>query len=533
MSFKLAIPSSDHSANLTVETRPKQVKEWLDALPLSNTIDAARSIRDGLASINRQKISDDPRLKLLELYLTTITSLFPSIEELFSGVPLPLPEKNRQAANLARELFVELAYGYKIILLEHMGKRITFGTNKNLPLLIERALSALSKILVTCYQTYAPTPAGIWSEMHQLFRYAVTQTIQDEPIEGDVGTPPSNINLVYKQALLLALADPYRLMQGEVAKTMDYLKRFGNQAQLLPLSETSNPAGFFLVQLESDKPPRAVAQNVTVTDTRTDILLNTLDLARLLHHQTTRLEAGESYKTLNLPASSKDPAYIDLMRRLIRHWGIAPKRHFNRVKQDAGTLEICAGIRAIHYFLNGDKPAKQSVTSENTDTEITVMLSSSLIDQSSQQTYNSTQWSVINESAGGFALSKVSNSAVQIRVGEIIGIKPKKHTDWNIGVVRWVQSDNPQHLELGVQMLAPSSTPVSIKPSIAGESENPRLALLLPALPIIKQPVTILAPRGSYHEMRELELTQNGATRLIRATKLIQQTNSYEIFQFS
>ena len=533
MSLKLAVPTPDHSANLTVETRPKQVKEWLDTLPLSNTIDAARAIRDGLVSINRQKISDDQRLKLLELYRTTITNLFPSIEELFSGVPLPLPEKNRQAANLARELLVELAYGYKIILLDHLNKRISFGTNKNLPLLIERALSALGKILVTCYQTYAPTPAGIWSEMHQLFRYAVTQVIQDEPVEDGADTPSSSINLVYKQALLLALADPYRLMQGEVAKIMDYLTRFGNHAQLLPLSETSSPAGFFLVQLESDKPPRPVAQNVTVTDARTDILLNTLDLARLLHQQTLKLEDGESYKALNLPDSSKDPSYLDLMRRLIRHWGIAPKRHFNRVKQDAGTLEICSGIRAIHYFLNGDKPAKQAKASENPETEITVMLSNSMIDKSSQQAFTSTQWTVINESAGGFALSKVSNSAVQIRVGEIIGIKPKKTADWNVGVVRWVQSDNPQHLELGVQMLAPSCTPVSIKPTIAGESENPRLALLLPELPIIKQPITILAPRGSYHNMRELELTQNDATRLIRATKLIQQSNSYEIFQFS
>ena len=532
MPLKLAVPIIGQSANVTVETRPKQVQEWLALLPLSNAIEAARSIRDGLATINRQKIAGDQRLKLLELYRAAIDNLFPSIEMLFSGVPLPLPEKNRQAANLARDLLVELAYGYKIILLEHVNKRITFGSNKSVPLIMERAISALGKILITCYQTYAPTPAGIWSEIHQLFRYAAQQNIQDVPVQEESEDQTRNINLVYKQALLLALADPYRLMPGEVSKTADYLDKFGNQAHLLPLSETPSTTGLFLVRLDSDKPPRAMAQNVTVTDARTDIFLNALSLARLLHQQVTQLEAGESWKALKLPEDSSNPAYKDLMRRLIRHWGITPKRHFNRVKQET-TLEICSGIRALHYFLNGNNVSELKDNLESKESDITVQLSSSLIDQSSQQTFNSTHWTVINESAGGLALSKVSNDTVQISVGEIIGLKPDKNASWNIGVVRWVQSDNPQHLELGVQMLAPNATPATIIPTIRGEHEIAQQALLLPELPIIKQPVSLLAPRGCYSDMREFELRLNGDTKIIRATSLIEQTCCYEIFQFS
>ncbi len=532
MPLKLAVPIIGQNANLTVETRPKQVQDWLDSLLLSNSIEAARSIRDGLATINRQKIPGDQRLKLLEEYRSTIDTLFPSIEMLFSGEPLPLPEKSRQAANLARDLLVELAYGYKIILLEHVNRRITFGSSKSVSLIMERAISMLGRILVTCYQTYAPTPAGIWSEIHQLFRYAVQQNIQDFPVQDESDTQTRNINLVYKQALLLALADPYRLMQGEVSKTADYLARFGNQAHLLPLSETPSTNGLFLVRLDSDKPPRAMAQNVTITDARTDIFLNALGLARLLHQQVAQLEAGKSWETLNLPANASNPAYLDLMRRLIRHWGVTPKRHFNRVKQET-TLEICSGIRAIHHFLNGNNTAEYGSDLQSKESDITVKLSSSLIDQSSQQTFNSTHWTVINESAGGLALSKVSNDSVQISVGEIIGLKPDKNAAWNIGVVRWVQSDNPQHLELGVQMLAPNATPATIIPTIRNKDEIEQQALLLPELPIIKQPVSLLVPRGYYRDMREFELKLGEETKTIRATSLIEQTCCYEIFQFS
>ena len=528
MPFKLTIPVPDSNANLTVETRPKQVKEWLDRLPTSNAFEAARSLRDALSTVNRQNIPDETRLKLLELYRETIYALLPGLEERFSSTTLPLPEKQRQTANVARELLMEVGYGYKIILLEHINKRLNFGPNRQLPQLIQRALAALSSILMICYETYAPTPAGIWSEMHQLYRYAVQLNVQDETLSEVSST--SSINLTYKQSLLLALADPYRLMQGEVAKVMDYLARFGDQAHLMPLAQTTGPAGFFLVRLDTDKPPKAIAQNTTVMDARNDILLNTIDLARVMHQSIVKLESGEIPASLGLPAAAKDPAYVDLMRRLIRHWGIAPKRHFSRLANQT-KMDICAGIRPIHYFLSARQHGADGSTARQ-DAEITVQFASSLIDKASQQTFTSTQWTILNESAGGLALSKVTDEPIQIRVGELVGLKPEKSTVWNVGVVRWVQSDNPTHLELGVQMLAPEVAPVTIKATISNLSEVFQPALLLPEIPLLKQPPTLLAARGEFQEQREFQLQQHSSISTIRATKLLEQTISFEQFQF-
>ena len=140
---------------------------------------------------------------------------------------------------------------------------------------------------------------------------------------------------------------------------------------------------------------------------------------------------------------------------------------------------------------------------------------------------------IANESAGGLALSKASEDPVQIRVGDLIGLKPESGGAWNVGVVRWVKSDSPEDLELGVQMLAPSATPVTIKPVIAGAGASFEMALLLPELPIVKQPATILAQRDAYQGQREFELSLEGQTRHVRATKLLEQTASFEQFQFT
>ena len=528
MTIKLSVPGPEQ--NLTVETRPKQVAEWLAALPLSNLNESSRSILDALSALNRSKVAEDTRLKLLELYRATITELMHSLEVQFSGQPLPLPEKSRLIASQARQLQTELAYGYKIILLDQANRKLSFGSNKQLPLVVERAIGSLGKMLVVCYQTYAPTPAGVWAEMHVLFTYAVELGIQDEAVS-DHGRQ-SSVNLAYKQALLLALLDPYRLMQGEVNKVLEYLTQFGGNAHLQPLMQTSNPSGYFLVRLDSDKPPRALAHDTTVTDARTDILLNTLELARLLHQQISQLETGVAPKALLLPFATKDFGYPNLLRRMLKHWGIAPKRLFSRTRHDA-KMEICAGIRSIHHFLSGDLSGGVADRAGHETTEITLELANSPLDKTSHQTYVSKNWLIINESAGGLALSKDPQTDVQVRVGEIIGLRPEDSDAWNIGVVRWVSSENPNHLQLGAQMLAPTATPVMLRPLITSAGTPFQPALLLPEIPALKQPPTLVCLRGGFLPQREFLLDQKGTPQNVRATRLLEQTATFDLFEFT
>jgi hypothetical protein len=389
-------------------------------------------------------------------------------------------------------------------------------------------------MLVVCYQTYAPTPAGVWAEMHTLFMFAVEQGIQDEAVPGQ--DQQSSVNLAYKQALLLALLDPYRLMQGEVNKVLDYLSSFGGHAHLQPLMQTSNTSGFFLVRLDSDKPPRALAHDTTVTDARTDILLNTIELARLLHQQIQRLETGVDPKALLLPASAREFGFPNLLRRMLKHWGIAPKRIFTRIQNNA-RMNICAGIHAIHYFLSGEGgkgvDALEQVPGENPDTEITLELADSPLDKSSHQTYVSKNWLIINESAGGLALAKDPKTDAYVRVGELIGLRPEGNEAWNIGVVRWVSSEDPNNLQLGAQMLAPTATPVKIRPVITSAGTLFQPALVLPEIPALKQPSTLLAMRGSFQPQREFMLEGLGQPQNVRAAKLLEQTATFDLFEFT
>ena len=77
MDIKLSVPEYRPIPNVVVETRPKHVQAWLNALPLANSLEAGRKLADGIAALNSIKSAEDARLKLLDLYRVTARTLLP------------------------------------------------------------------------------------------------------------------------------------------------------------------------------------------------------------------------------------------------------------------------------------------------------------------------------------------------------------------------------------------------------------------------------------------------------------------------
>ena len=526
MDIKLSVPEYRPIPNVVVETRPKHVQAWLNALPLANSLEAGRKLADGIAALNSIKSAEDARLKLLDLYRATARTLLPSLQQQYVNKPLPLQEKSKQAAAIARDVMTELANGYKLALLEMIGRRNLFGANKQAPLAIARAMESLGATLEISYETYHPPASGVWTELYQLYWYAARQQLHEQPLtEND----KNSVNHVFKHVLLLALVDPYRLQQGQLAEVKAYLARFGHQAMLQPLGKAENNHGLFLARLDEDKPPKALAHHSGVTDARTDIILNTIPLARTLHQHVQGLDAGTPLKQLGLSEAAKQPAYREMLKRLIKQWGIAPKRVFNRTSAQAD-LFICNGISSLHQALSQGALPDMSDTAE---ARIKLQVSDAMQSVGSFQTYNCTNWQVVNESAGGLALAKDPGSASKIKVGDIIGLGSGNQSGLGVAIVRWMQSTNENNLELGAQMLAPQTEAIVIKPVISAPDALFQPALLLAAVPALEQPARIVAPRGSFQPMREFEMRSQGVSRSVRATHLIEQTESWDLFFFS
>lgn len=518
MPHNLSVPASDRQPNIPVETRVEQVGSWLARLVRGNAHEAAHAMSDGLAALNRHPLPAAARLELLELYRDAVGELLPAMKAQFVIVPLPLPEKSQRMAELNRQLYAELAYGYKTAMLEIPEKSSEMAA--------QRAVASLAQVLAACYEAYVPVPAGIWSEMHRLYRHAARHGLLDKPVAD--GATTSSVALAYKQALLLAVADPYHLMQGEVIRVMDYAGRFAHLAELRGNMEGAGTSGLFLVKLDGDEAHRALPRALREIDWETHILLQTSALATQLTQQLGGLEAGIAPADLLLPDAARDQAYRHLIKRLLKHWGVSAKRYFSR-KQYSAAMELCVGLRAIHYFLNGEQVYGLVPVSSRRDSS---ELDFSSAPPARSAPFCASRWNIVNESAGGMALIQDSNLRSQIRSGEIIGLRAEGGRQWNIAVVRWVKNDASNRLEIGIQMAAPYATAVAVKSAAVSASAPFQAALLLPEIPLLKQAPRLLAARGSIQEQREFLLERDGQVQPFKATELVESTVAFEQFQF-
>ena len=526
MELKLALPTYSPVPEFVVETRPKQVQEWLEALPLANTPEACRKLADAIAAVNSVKLGEEARCNLLEIYRATVSQLRPSLQQLYVGKPLPLAEKNQQAAMLLRELYGELANGYKLTLMDLSVRHANLGANKLTALALGRAIECLGNMLEVYYEAYAPAPAAIWTELHQIYWYAAKLNLHNQLLASE---EKNSINTVYTQILLIALADPYRMLQGQLILVKAYLAQFGQQVVLQSLGPTDNKHGLFLVRLDSDYPPKALMHYQGVTDARTDIILNTIPLARVLHQHVQGLDSGLPLLKLGLPEGAQQASYRDMLKRLLKQWGVAPKRMFNRAQGHANA-HVCAGIYALHRALSEDLT---NLNIAHNDVAEKFEFSDMVQTTGNQQTYNCVQWTVVNESAGGLTLAKEANRYAKIKVGDIIGVETELAGSWEIAVVRWMQSDADHRIELGAQRLAPHAEAIAIKPVIAAANALFQPALLLPEIPALKQPARLVAARGSYQPMREFEVRSHGLLHPVRADLLLEQTDGLDLFTFN
>ncbi len=261
MSLRLNVPALEEKPAIPAITRPRQIQELIAGLPMSNPRAAARLLLDELERLNRQRISTDQRVTALELYRPAVYQVMGTLARQYCHQPLPLQETALAQAEITQQLLTELAYGYKHAILSEEDRLFSIGNNDQLALLLQRTLETLGRRLQVYYQTYTPTPAGIWSEIHLLYLHALQLSIQSLSIPDTIAE--TSINLVYKHALLLAMANPSHLNSVDIDRVIEYLDLYARLAQLHPLSSPEVKNGVFVVHLKTDAPPGSSPQGQT------------------------------------------------------------------------------------------------------------------------------------------------------------------------------------------------------------------------------------------------------------------------------
>ena len=537
MYLRLSLPAHADSPNVDVETRPAELERWLKNLPLLNVAESTHLLTRQIVGINRTKLEDKQRLQLLELMRAPIQHISQALLKSYIGLPLPLTERARQTATQLQQLQIEMGFGYKLIVISTtVQPKLDHGERQIAGIAIHRAIRYLTQTLFHNYELYSPPPEGTWFEIHQLYRYAELLGITESALEDKLNTtlPRASIVHAYKQALLLDFADPYHLPAQVLAKIYRYLDRWAPAAQLSPGVAALKSHCQFLINLDHDRAGAVNTQTSAITTEVRYRLLNTTELARVVHQQLLVLRAGQQPDPDGLEVDFYANLGHDMLERLINAWGVNPKRVFTRSPHENRQSRVAVGIDAINYFVHGEgfMPSTNEVGPQPRRTAISGVSDHARQNTQSVAASTSTPWEITDESAGGYALAKPGAQAETVRVGDLLATRlDNGNNSWEIGSVRWVRTSGTDNIEIGVQRMAPGATAVALLPLEENQGRL-SLALSLPTVQAMKQPATLVSHRGFYKAGNILYLDDGARLRKIKVTTLVELSGSFERFQY-
>jgi hypothetical protein len=510
--LNLRVPSAEPVLQYPVETRPKAVSAWLDHLPFASPADTAQQLVMALYALNRHPLGEDERYALLALYRPVVERAAASLETLLAESGVPPHAQQRQIGVLLRELLIEHSIGYKHVLLALDNRRFRRGPAKRAAEVMARLLATLRDIQIASYLAYSPPPDGLWLEMHQLYQEALATGLADSAVSNAL--PAS---LLYRQVLLLALADPPHMSRAEITHTRLYLDKFASLAVLTTVTSNARHS-CFAIPTDSDRGP---GQGV-VGLKEGSVWLDTEAVCRHLYDTTIRLRTGDS------PQGMESELSQTLSKRLLKLWRNGAQRAFKRYPASSDTVRLVAGVSAIHHLLEG---APQAVGFDpEADDTLPIHGVEPLV--AAPMVVNVSHWSISNDSAAGLALRGIPDAPLNLKVGDALALQTDNEAVWSLAVIRWMKMLDAQQVELGIERLSPQIQPVWVRPLRGHRKANPEPALFVPGLPALKQPDRLLLPRHVYHAGMDAEIWHTARQYMLSFGRRHLHTSSFDLIDF-
>jgi hypothetical protein len=419
---------------------------------------------------------------------------------------LPLKRDLRQLVAALVDIHGRVAAGYERVLRDS-GESLAHNRRRNPAIVAARALHSLNEQIEANCMVAAPPPAETWRRAHLLAKMAREHYEPEATVIPGVKVDPEK---TYKAMLALAAAQPEGFTPGEIALISDYLLQFSAAVELLKPTAEDGDSGVFWIDTARDAGP--VPPSRRVPPQHGDLLYCSFQrLARLLGEQISALEAGMPAGNLRLPEHAAGHAGRAALKRLQAHWMAPPQRKLPR-RHNNYRARLCIGLTELWQLLeHGDVP-------EGLDAG----------------TIHPTEWMVLNESPGGFAVMHVAGEVDGLVPGSAVALRPAADGPWNICVVRWMKSENPEHIELGLELVAPAARAVQLFFRNGDPGQQATHGLLLPAVPALREHAAVLAPSGVYSARRFFIVSGEEKTHVMqgRLLSLDMQTGLVEMFQF-
>jgi hypothetical protein len=457
-----------------------EILDWLGS-KIEDPLDDLIPLRRHLRAVVGMQLQPRVLLRLLDLFEPRVARVHKLVFPLLLDASAPLPRNLRILSQSLVDLHGQLAEGFLCIIRQALSEGFQRPRRRH-DTLAARALHSLRLQYELSLRAASGTPPGFWAQINQLL-----QTHQL--------SPEHYLDSASLQILHLLLAIHAAQAEALTPREQEFLWRHAEQlASQLELS-TEQPKkvdAWLWVDTNDERSPTPANRRAPPS---ADGLL-------FYSCQTLGLLTQRSLDNLSAPRP-----WRNVLHHAAKRWLSPPQRRHNR-RRGSYRIEVCPRISSLWSLLNGDLRGQAAVQAIN-------------------------EWQVVNDSPAGYAAMHIAGDMPSLLAGSVLGIRRHEQEPWSLCIVRWVRSENPEHLEMGLEVLAPHAKAVRI--ATASRPEAPVPALLLPPVSGSQRGEALLTARGVY-ETGTIALMQEEAGKLqvveCRPLPLVTQTSSIELFEF-
>lgn len=535
-------PERGTPTKASIPSDAKGITQWVAALPLANAVSASRVLLQGIHELNRLRLDASTRLHALESLRSPMAQLVAQADRQVIGSSFPLPQAKQHLGLQSREFHEAFALGYRMVLhdLCMPGGKLPFLKGGTAALASARSIGHYGESLLRGYLLYQAPSAGVWQALHDLYRFTnaigvVDKTVFD-PLLGKAAVTPKQC---YAHVLLMAITNPYRLAQKEMADAHDAIRAWSAHCDL----STAGGENDFDVAQDADRGPgytpderlAAGAQRVAFSAAR---------VLQYLERELSLAGAAGGPLSFGLKGGPRVSLGQDLIRRLGSAW--RPQFDRNHSRLAAGhELETLIGLHAIHFHLAGRLDFENFVR-ELRGPGISLSERDKTASWAQGSGDNSralpTRARVLDQGLGGYRLQWSAESGAKARIGELVGLASPDDEDgtdreWMVGVIRWLRFTLDGQVDAGVELLARQAEPAALRISEAGTSfKTPVRAIELEPLHPGNGGLSFLAPSIGERSFARIEVsmrperyaeTREPRVSVIADIDLLENTGAY------
>jgi hypothetical protein len=402
----------------------------------------------------------------------------------------------------------QLADSYQVCLTRFQaGAGGWSGMKAQMPMVVARALRALTLQLKWQLLRYGPVDQRVWEQMGRLYAYAEERGLATTPVvvyPGKFGQ--STVEREFLKGVMLNISSTDSLLPAKLEIAERIVAQF---SESFVMTRQPGRGCHYYFDLNESKLPARVMSRLQMTPGLRFFGPGTaaLELEKLI---TTVQADGVVPSHVNLGGTFDPEVVLEALRHLARYWAPNPPSRSEERRNSVSRMTVVHDFDEIVSTVSGET---QELSFDST-VEI---------------------WTVENESEGGYGALMPQATSDWLRVGTLLGVKLDDGASWGVGIVRRLSAYDHKQRYVGIQVLTKGATVVKLAAVSAIGSPELESALLLPSNANDTNgasEMNLLLRPGAFSLQKSMEMHAYERMYLLVPRKLMEGGHDFDMARF-